>query len=64
MAAEITKIGGIRLKGGVSLGDFLSPEDKASLGVAKHNLKKANKVVRETSRLQAELKEIEEAMRK
>ena len=63
MAAEITKIGGIQLKGGVSLGDFLSPEDKASLGVAKRNLKKANKVVRETSRLQDELRRIEDEMR-
>ena len=63
MASEITKIGGIKLKGGVSIGDFLSDSDKATLGVANRNLKKANRVVRETSRLQSELKSIEDAMR-
>lgn len=63
MAEEITKIGGIRLKGGVSLGDFLSDEDKLQLGVGNTNLKRANSVVRNTSRLQSELKNIEEEMR-
>lgn len=64
MASEISKIGGIRLKGGVSLGDCLSEADKASLGLSKRSLKQAQKVVRETSRLQDELRMIEEEMRK
>ena len=63
MAEEITKIGGIKLKGGVSIGDFLSDSDKATLGVANRNLRSANRVVRETSRLQSELKSIEDAIR-
>lgn len=63
MASEITKIGGIKLKGGVSIGDFLSGSDKATLGVANRNLKRANRAVRETSRLQSELKSIEDEMK-
>lgn len=63
MVSEITKIGGIKLKGGVSIGDFLSDSDKATLGVANRNLRSANRVVRETSRLQSELKSIEDAIR-
>lgn len=64
MAEEITKIGGIRLKGGVSLGDFLSDEDKSQLGVGNTSLRRANADARRRTRLQAELKEFEDEMRR
>lgn len=64
MAEEITKIGGIRLRGGVSLGDFLSESDKVALGVGNTNLRRANENARRRTRLQAELKEFEDEMRR
>lgn len=64
MAEEITKIGGIRLKGGVSLGDFLSESDKVALGVGNTSLRRANANARRRTRLQAELKEFEDEMRR
>lgn len=64
MAEEITKIGGIKLKGGVSLGAFLSDEDKAVLGVGNTSLKRENANARRRTRLQAELKGFEDEMRR
>ena len=64
MAEAITKIGGIRLKGGVSLGDFLSDEDKSQLGVGNTSLRRANANARRRTRLQSELQDIEDAMRR
>lgn len=64
MVECITLIRKDDFKGGVSLGDFLSPEDAVKLGVAKASMKKAMQSQRRIDALQKEQEAIEEEMRR
>lgn len=64
MVECITLIRKDSFKGGVSLGDFLSPEDAAKLGISKASMKEAMKSQRRIDALQREQREIEEEMRR
>lgn len=63
MAEQITKIGATRIKGGSQLGDFLDAHTAKVLGVKTRSMEQAQRAVRRTSRLQAELLEIERQMK-